>query len=356
MPPKTSVSKIRSKSSSQNKEDGVHDKPAAVQNKSNKSKEDDTLQCINCDVVFAEESDKLLECERCGKWVCLKCSGLDDQTYDLISKQGDLLHWYCSRCKHQALTEVRMGNLIETKCRAMDEKIDKFKRDLEKRLAEERKQVDTKLSSMQTEIEEIKLQINQGHVRVPDSSNSTNQEEVVKEVCINISDRIARQKNIVIFNLSEADTNNSKELEKVDKEHIENIVKVTAGIEEARITVRRLGKREKGQDEEDSQSSKNRPLLVTLPTEEAKVKVMKNLHNLRNSPYNHVSVKHDMTRQEREEEKKLREEARQKNEEENDPNFHYLVRGLPWDRKITKVKKKNRGGAEGGATNPTKDG
>ncbi|KAH3809142.1 hypothetical protein DPMN_137505 [Dreissena polymorpha] len=45
-----------------------------------------------------------------------------------------------------------------------------------------------------------------------------------------------------------------------------------------------------------------------------------------------------MSYDERQKEKELRKEAKDKTEAEKDPNFRYLVRGPQWDRKIVRVK------------------
>ena len=69
---------------------------------------------------------------------------------------------------------------------------------------------------------------------------------------------------------------------------------------------------------------------------------MKNLYKLKGAapPLDQISVKHDMTKQEREQEKILQSEARLKNEENEDPKFKFKVIGLPWERRLSKVKKR----------------
>ena len=117
----------------------------------------------------------------------------------------------------------------------------------------------------------------------------------------------------------------------------------------------RLGPRQGGH------SPRSRPLLVKLPDSGTKALVMRNLHKLKAKgvPYSEMIVKHDMCRDDREKERILQKEAREQSME--DKGFMYLVRGLPGQRKLVKVKKRktNKGPIdsqqEEGATGGTMD-
>ena len=105
------------------------------------------------------------------------------------------------------------------------------------------------------------------------------------------------------------------------------------------LQVRRLGSRantETGTDE-----ARSRPLLVTFSGEDKKASVMKNLHKLRNKgePFSEMVIKHDMSREDREKERLLQKEAREKTQQEQTTNVVYIVRGRPGERQIIKVKK-----------------
>jgi hypothetical protein len=51
-----------------------------------------------------------------------------------------------------------------------------------------------------------------------------------------------------------------------------------------------------------------------------------------------MSIKHDMTQEEPDQDKKLRAEAKDKQEIDKSGHFLYLVRGMPWERHIQKIK------------------
>ena len=165
-------------------------------------------------------------------------------------------------------------------------------------------------------------------------NDQTSKEEVVKEACQDIADRIAREKNMVVFNLPEK-TGRVEDNIASDKADVRAINSITANLSStAKITVRRLGRK----------TNKPRPLLVTYDNVEEKSNVMRNLYKLSEAeePLKSVSIRHDMSQTQREQEKRLQEEARAQNEQQQkeDPSYVVVVRGRPWERQVVKVKKK----------------
>lgn len=98
------------------------------------------------------------------------------------------------------------------------------------------------------------------------------------------------------------------------------------------VDVKRLGKKTVGSA---------RPVVVKFSDEQTKASLMTNLSELRNAdePFDEMRVQHDMTPSERETEKKLIAEAKEKSEADSE-NFFYVVRGLPGNRKVVQVKKR----------------
>lgn len=60
-----------------------------------------------------------------------------------------------------------------------------------------------------------------------------------------------------------------------------------------------------------------------------------------NSSHNNISVTHAKPPEERAANKKLKDEARTLTAYSSEQNVIFVVRGPPWDRKVTKVKEKN---------------
>ncbi len=88
----------------------------------------------------------------------------------------------------------------------------------------------------------------------------------------------------------------------------------------------------------DRSRGKARPLKVAMADEDDKIQVLVNSNKLKNAPepFKSVSVACDMSKEEREENKQLVQEAKRLSSQESG-NFIYLVRGPPWDRRIIRV-------------------
>ena len=70
------------------------------------------------------------------------------------------------------------------------------------------------------------------------------------------------------------------------------------------------------------------------------MRIMKNAYKLKSSEeLKKVFIQHDLSKEDREREYQLRKDAKKMQEELNDENSRFLVRGPIWDRKIVKVKK-----------------
>ena len=65
---------------------------------------------------------------------------------------------------------------------------------------------------------------------------------------------------------------------------------------------------------------------------------MKKLGKLKNvERFRSVSIMHDMSKAEIEENKHKLDRAKELNEKEKSGNFRFVVRGPPWERKIVKI-------------------
>ena len=93
-------------------------------------------------------------------------------------------------------------------------------------------------------------------------------------------------------------------------------------------------------DADKARNGKSRPLRVRFATIENKDEVMRSLKKLANAPESlkRISVKHDLSMNERQAVKEKIEEAKQKTADSDE--FAYLVRGQPWNRKLIQVPKK----------------
>jgi outer membrane murein-binding lipoprotein Lpp len=63
---------------------------------------------------LSEEADKLLQCERCLSWSCIKCAKVNPKEYELFSRAD--IHWFCHDCQKPALDAVKSDKIIEDRC------------------------------------------------------------------------------------------------------------------------------------------------------------------------------------------------------------------------------------------------
>ena len=155
----------------------------------------------------------------------------------------------------------------------------------------------------------------------------TNPNDVVRE----IKDQESRKPNLIIHNIPESD---AEGLERVnhDKEkalEVANVCNVTWKNEDV-VNAVRLGRKK--------MDGKPRPLLIKLVNEEKKKALFKNVKLLQTAPegFKEIGIQNDLTKQQREEEKRLWEEAKRK-ETDSSGKEKYRVRGPPWARRVEKV-------------------
>ena len=219
------------------------------------------------------------------------------------------------------------------------------------------KKYDGKIDDLKQQISDLKSKASSDTIRRPiyshhskndderknnveSEDNATDNElytkEIVNTVYNNIHDRINRLNNIIIFNLPESESRVRSVIEADDQKHIRNIahtIKTTIPLSQFET------KRLKGRN---PNSYPPRPVLVTFKNNENKKEIMKTLHNLKDASdpiYRTISVKHDMTPEERQEESKLKLRAIELNNQNIESDTIHVVRGKPWERKIVKITK-----------------
>ena len=136
-----------------------------------------------------------------------------------------------------------------------------------------------------------------------------------------------------MFNAPEPVTNRRDEMELNDKECFVDICKaigVTIPGQEIKGAVRLGKKREDGGA---------RPLLIKLATPNKKATIFKNYNKLANTQCKDISISNDLTKLQREQNKRLRDQAKRMEEEDKSGKHYYRVVGPPWDRRIIKTEK-----------------
>ena len=73
---------------------------------------EDTTTCASCEKTFASKEDKLMICERCEDWYCIKCIKMKPSLYEVL-RTTESTHWFCDDCQERAMTVVVTDKNIE---------------------------------------------------------------------------------------------------------------------------------------------------------------------------------------------------------------------------------------------------
>lgn len=130
--------------------------------------------------------------------------------------------------------------------------------------------------------------------------------------------------NIIIHKIDELESQVTEERLRHD---VQEVIKLTSDDHFGQVV--RLGRFESG---------KTRPIIVEFRKNEDKVNLFQNLGMLREAPVElkKLSINHDMTKLQREKEKKLWEEAKEK-EANSLGEYLFRVRGSPWSNRIRQI-------------------
>ncbi len=318
-----------------------HPGSKAVRKSKRKQTQSDTgWKCEQCGKVFTKDSDKLLECQYCELHFCIKCLGYKVNEYDVMAKPECM--WFCPPCRLKVEKSIVVERSIEQRCdqylQTFNERLQLVENELKQKCDEERvKQI------VKNELKELTPQVDQtntaGGITPPARNNEVMVEETVKEM----SERRAREPNMLIFKAPEPRTNLKEDRMQEDLKFVEKLCNTVCGLDidpdEDIVKTVRFGKKDEG--------GNPRPLLVVFADTDTKKNLFKNLSRLKEAeePFKSISVQHDMTQKERQETKRLYAEARKKGTESGG-DWTYKVRGPPWARKIVRLKP-NKGGLQG---------
>ena len=151
------------------------------------------------------------------------------------------------------------------------------------------------------------------------------------ELSRSISQLVERAYNVIIFDLAES----SHVFKQYDCNLINELCEFVLN-RKVNVSFNRLGSKPNC----NSRSVSPRPVKIKVSDIATKREFMKNLFRLKNSPveFHNVSVKHDITVDERAKEKELYEIVKENNEDSNpDCKKYFLVRGPLSNLEVVKV-------------------
>lgn len=303
---------------------------------SDSNDEDEPWSCKKCSKKFSDPQAQLLECQRCQSHFCIKCLGKTSQEYDLLANSDTM--WFCISCREVVEKNIITDRKIEERCKeimaAYELRVSKLEEAVSSKCGEaEVRQI------VRDEINLYKQSNTQTLGGVASVGESGDDRPVATRANITVKElkeSTDREKNLIIFGLTEPSSSDSGDRKESDSLTVKNILQFIGSEPENVSNVIRLGKR----PDSTNNNSKPRPVKVNMSNVSAKKDVLKKLHKLKQaetgSIYRKISVVHDMSREERETDKKLRAEAAKRNEN-NQGNERFVVRGPPWDRRVVRL-------------------
>lgn len=285
-------------------------KPNPSKNTANASDSDCNNSCIicsGCETAFTQGDDKLIECERCESWFCLKCSGLSAVEYDVLSQENSRMHWFCRECNGAALTAVKSDNLIEEKCKQY---FDTFKSEIEQHVKEQIDELRDELSVYRNEQSKINCETSEKIANLATDSIAE------------IRDRESRKQNVIFFNVPESDHEDPEERRIYDQAQVHHVCSNVLEVDCELSNVIRLGKK----------TDSSRPLRATttnLKQTQDILRASRKLAEHSSEEVNKISLKRDMTPLEREEMRKLvkiRNLKRQSAEAAGESSLQWVIR------------------------------
>ena len=342
MPPKkkppTKLSVTEAGESSDNKgrknQDGRLTKSASMdtRNKSELAVELDEIECKDCNKVFTEEGDRIIECERCEEWACLPCSGLSENDYQFITDSNNpAIHWYCNNCNGKAISAIKSDKQIEEKCKeyfqTVRDEIAQVKCDLDTKIDDVNVKLREEISSLKDKLEENEKLLDQKI----ESKLSASADRSIKEM----TQREERRQNLVLFNVPESDSVESEDRKMHDSVFLKDI-QSAMGTNAKLSNVIRIG----------VYNDQNRPLRVKTSSPQDHRDMLSSAKKLQESDdFKEVYISRDMTPLERDQWKALVRERKEKqaNSEKEGEQVRWIIR----NNRVIKGRNKPKEG-EGG--------
>ena len=264
--------------------------------------------------------------------------------------------WFCVGCREKIEQHIVTDRKIEEVCREImmeyEQRISCLEKKIETKCGKEEvrdiiKEEIAQAGTPKVNIEEdtirdivqeavtnkintIESDVSRTNTKTPmDSEEQTSVTAVMEE----INERKKREKNMLIFGIPESTADDPTERQTYDLNQVNELfTDCDITLDPANIeNCKRLGK---------YNAEKTRPILTALQSVDVKVTLFKNMYKAKKMPkYEKVGVSNDLTKTERQEEKKLFSLAQELQQKEGKGEFLFKVKGPPWARRIVKVQK-----------------
>lgn len=274
----------------------------ANKNENTDSEDEKGSSCGTC-LIEVKSTENGLQCEWCLRWFHSNCEKVSGQEYKRLSDKNCKLRWFCRSCNSNFPKFRKVQSKLEEENKQLRLENESLKDIL--------KQLQDKMECFKTEImKEIKDEL---------------REEQDKE---------KRKPNLILFQMTESDSTDMKEV--VEHDQAISMDFFTNGVNVSEVEIEeviRLGKKQNingptgEQESELAPRPRPRPLLVKLKNERMKWTILKNAKNLKyaRNEYRKISIVPDLTPKEREIDKNLRAQLKEKRDQGEEG--WYIYRG-----------------------------
>jgi len=278
-------------------------------------------KCGGCSKAVGTPS---VQCTICDLWFHPSCGDINDTLLKLITtttEQYGSHCWSCRPCQSSVKSINKKVVMMESRLQKIEDTISNQTETIQL--------VDDKIGKLSKEVESVKKKVDS----VNTSDNSKN--DVFKE----LSERENRKENIVMYNITESSSRDAETRKEFDKDEIRKVLEVLKCTEVNEDDIKFLYRA--GERSKNSSNDSPRPLVVGFRNEVIQNKVICSCRYLKDSVFKHLSILPDLTPMQRQEEKNMREECRQKNADLNNEeqgNYLYKVIGKKGQGKIVKTR------------------
>ena len=269
--------------------------------------------CIRCKNNVGKEY--AVKCGVCEQWVHKDCEGIPEEVFKFISanvQRGVL--WQCTSCQASTAKLDAAVKSLRSDLTSVTSRVEKME--------ENSKLVDSRLGQVEGQVGNLQNEV------------SKVREEVAASIFEEMRLREERKNNILLHNVQEPPRSTWEEEKSGDVALFNSIMsemQLDIKFEKDTFFSRRLGART---------DSRARPLLVGLRTEATKLVILESAKKLASTKFSAVAVVPDLTKQQREADDGLREEANRRNanlsQQDKAKNLKWVVVGRKGTRKLIK--------------------
>ena len=262
----------------------------------------DKIQCGKCDNECMENSESI-QCDLCNVWFHQACTPLNPSEFKTLVKGNQCLLFACPQCAEHNGKENRRFGMLEDRVKIIEKQAVQIEglTDLVKALQQQNELI-------------LKLLDNQKEAKMEEKKMETEIKNKLKDKIIEAEENEDEQKerdekkdNLIIFNVDETDGEGQEQEELATVNKILKVVNPdfdTNSLDKSKIS--RLGYKRRPRDNEQP---KPRPIRVTLPSQDDKMKILKKASALKGHRlYSKVGLSKDKTRKEMEQHQTLRKE------------------------------------------------